>query len=143
MRLYLANEIFNKKIYNGQKIASNLVTLGSPHQALRATSLRNFVNQRYPGSFFKSIKYISVGGKVSIKSDRTTLLTKLLSKNFYKSISGNPYESGDGLVPLSSSLLDGSQKIIISDTTHSKIFGQNWYGSCLRTKEWFSKINWQ
>ena len=143
LRLYLSNEVFNGKIYNGQKITSNLITLGSPHQAKRATSLRRYVDQKYPGNFYKNINYISIGGELKIKSKNTTLLTKYLAKKFYKSISGNANEDGDGLVPVSSSLLNGSQKIIIPNTAHSKIFGKNWYGESSIVKDWFSKINWQ
>ena len=143
LRLYLSNEVFNGKIYNGQKITSNLITLGSPHQAKRATSLRRYVDQKYPGNFYKNINYISIGGALKIKSKNTTLLTKYLAKKFYKSISGNANEDGDGLVPVSSSLLNGSQKIIIPNTAHSKIFGKNWYGESSIVKDWFSKINWQ
>ena len=143
LRIFLSDKVFNNKIYNGREIVSNLITLGSPHQALKATKLRKFVDQQYPGNFFKEVNYVSIGGKLGINSDRTTLITKLLAKKFYTSISGNPEEDGDGLVPLSASLLQGSQKIIISDTTHSAIFGKNWYGTSLKTKEWFSQINWR
>lgn len=143
LRLYLSNEIFNGKIYNGKSICSNLIMLGSPHQAIRATSLRRYVDEKYPGNFFKEVNYVSVGGKVKINSHQSTLITKLLAKRFYKSISGDENELGDGLVPLSASLLDGSQKIIINNTTHSNIFGRNWYCCPTNTKEWFSKINWQ
>jgi len=139
----MSDKEFNGKIYNGKSITSNLITLGSPHQAKRATRLRKYVEIEYPGNFFKEVNYVSIGGKLGINSDRTTLITKLLAKKFYKSISGNPEEDGDGLVPLSASLLQGSQKIIISDTTHSAIFGKNWYGTSLKTKEWFSQINWR
>tara|TARA_B100000963_G_scaffold35901_1_gene26871 strand:- start:6590 stop:7288 length:699 start_codon:yes stop_codon:yes gene_type:complete len=143
LRLFLSNEIFDNKIYNGQIFTSNLITLGSPHQALRATKLRKFVDQKYPGSFFKSVNYISIGGKLKINSNETSLVSKFLAKRFYKSISGNPCEDGDGLVPLSSSLLEGSQKIVIQNSAHSGIFGKHWYGTPSNTKAWFSKIIWR
>ena len=143
LRLYLSEENINGKIYNGKLTTKNLITLGTPHQAIKATKLRTFVDQKYPGNFFKEINYVSIGGKVTIKSDESTLLTKFLGKRFYKSISGNNYEEGDGLVPLSSSLLKGSQQIIIPKTAHSSIFGKDWYGSTQNVKKWFKKINWQ
>ena len=143
LRLFLSNEIFNNKVYNGQSFTSNLITLGSPHQALRATNLRKFVDQKYPGNFFKNVNYISIGGQLEINSNETSLITKLLAKRFYQSISGNPYENGDGLVPLSSSLLKGSQQIIIPNSAHSGFFGREWYGTPSTTKEWFSKIIWR
>ncbi len=143
LRLYLSQDIFNGKSYGGSSFTSNLITLGSPHQALRATSLRKFVNEKYPGNFFKDVNYISIGGDLIINSKETSLLTKLLAKKFYKSISGAKISTGDGLVPLSSSLLTGSQKIIIRETAHSKIFGENWYGTTSRIKEWYKEINWK
>ena len=143
LRLYLSDEIINGKIYNGKLTAKNLITLGTPHQAIRATKLRKFVNQKYPGNFFKEINYVSIGGKVTINSDQTTFLTKFLGKRFYKSISGSINEEGDGLVPLSSSILKGSQAIIIPNTAHSSIFGRNWYGTTQNIKEWFNQISWR
>ena len=143
LRLYLSNESFNQKIYNGKSITSNLITLGRPHQAKRATSLRKFVDEKYPGNFFNEVNYISVGGRVKLDSVETRMFTRVLAKNFYKSISGIKEEDGDGLVPLSSSILNGSQKIILQNTSHSGLFGENWYGTPSKTKEWFAQINWK
>ena len=52
LRLYLSSEPFQDVIYNGKSIARNLITLGSPHQAIKATALRKFVDEKYPGNFF-------------------------------------------------------------------------------------------
>ena len=142
LRLYLSSEPFKDEIYNGQSTTSNLITLGSPHQAVNATKLRKFVDEKYPGNFFKNINYVSIGGQVDINSEQTSLLTKLIAKESYKSISGDKYENGDGLVPLSSSLLINSQQIILQQTVHGKIFGKNWYGSTSKVKEWWHQINW-
>ena len=143
LRLYLSNQPFNEKIYNGQSITQNLITLGSPHQAIKATALRKFVNKKYPGNFFKNVNYVSIGGKVKINSNQTSLFTKLFARSSYKSISGEKNVSGDGLVPLSSSLLEGSQQIIISETVHGGFFGSDWYGSRSKVIEWWKKINWK
>ena len=143
LRLFLSNEPFNDEIYNGKSIAENLITLGSPHQAKRATVLRKFVDEKYPGNFFSNINYVSVGGEVEINSQETSLITKLIARSSYKSISGNQNSTGDGLVPLSSSLLKGSQKIILPKTVHGGIFGKNWYGSPSKVKEWWNQIDWK
>ena len=141
LRLYLSSEPFKDVIYNGKSTTRNLITLGSPHQAVRATKLRRFVDEKYPGNFFKNINYVSIGGKVEINSKQTSLLTKLIARNSYKSITGNKHESGDGLVPLSSSLLKNSQQIILPKTVHGGIFGENWYGSTSKVREWWNQIN--
>ena len=143
LRLYLSSEPFKDVIYNGQSITRNLITLGSPHQAVRATKLRRFVDEKYPGNFFKNINYVSIGGKVEINSKQTSLLTKFFAKNSYKSISGDKNESGDGLVPLSSSLLKNSQQITLPNTVHGGIFGSNWYCSTSKVREWWDEINWK
>ena len=143
LRLYLSSEPFKDVIYNGQSITRNLITLGSPHQAVRATKLRRFVDEKYPGNFFKNINYVSIGGKVEINSKQTSLLTKLFARNSYQSISGDKNESGDGLVPLSSSLLRNSQQITLPNTVHGGIFGKNWYGSTSKVREWWDEINWK
>ena len=143
LRLYLSNEPFKYVIYNGKSTTRNLITLGSPHQAVKATALRRFVDEKYPGNFFGNINYVSVGGKVKINSEQTSILTKLIARNSYQSISGDKNESGDGLVPLSSSLLKNSQQIILKETVHGGIFGKNWYGSTSKVREWWDKINWK
>ena len=74
LRLYLSSEPFKDVIYNGKSTSRNLITLGSPHQAVRATKLRRFVDEKYPGNFFKNINYVSIGGKVKINSKQTLSL---------------------------------------------------------------------
>ena len=142
LRLYLSSEPFKDAIYNGKSHTKNLITLGSPHQAIKATNLRRFVDEKYPGNFFKNINYVSIGGKVEINSKQSSILTKFIAKESYKSISGDKNESGDGLVPLSSSLLKDSKQIILQNTVHGGIFGKKWYGSPSKVREWWAKINW-
>ena len=49
-------------------IPKNLFKLGSQHQAVKATTLRKFVDEKFPDNFFKNINFISVEGEVEIKS---------------------------------------------------------------------------
>ena len=140
LRLYLSDQLFGGKKYSGKLITENLITLGSPNQALRATKLRKFVDKEYPGNFFKDVNYISVGGTVDIRSKDASLITKVLASRSYESISGECNCEGDGLVPLSSSLLVGSYQVIIRDTFHGGKFGKSWYGSASRVSDWWRKI---
>jgi len=141
LRLYLSDQLFGGNKYNGKLITENLITLGSPNQALRATKLRKFVDEEYPGSFFKEVNYISVGGAVDIRSKGAYFLTKFIARRSYASINGDFNCEGDGLVPLSSSLLEGSYKVILQDTFHGGKFGESWYGSASRVNDWWEKIN--
>ena len=143
LRLYLSGEPFKDVIYDGKSNTRNLITLGSPHQAIKATALRKFVDEKYPGNFFKNINYISIGGEIEINTEQTSILTKLIARDSYKSISGDKNAIGDGLVPLSSSLLINSQQIILPETVHGGIFGKNWYGSSSKVQEWWNQINWK
>ena len=86
LRLYLSDEPFNDEIFNGKSHAKNLITLGSPHQAVKATALRKFVDEKYPGNFFKNINYVSVGGEVEIKSKQISLITKIIARGSYLSL---------------------------------------------------------
>ena len=140
LRLYLSDQLFGGNQYNGKLITENLITLGSPNQALRATKLRKFVDKEYPGSFFKEVNYISVGGTVDIRSHEASFLTKILARRSYESITGSSNCEGDGLVPLSSSLLAGSYQVILQDTFHGGLFGESWYGSESRVNDWWRKI---
>ncbi len=140
LRLYLSDQLFGGNKYNGKLFTENLITLGSPNQASRATKLREFVDKEYPGSFFNEVNYISVGGTVDIRSKEASFLTKVLARRSYESISGDFNCEGDGLVPLSSSLLVGSYQVIIKDTFHGGIFGKHWYGSSSRVNVWWRKI---
>ena len=141
-RAYLTNDLFNGKSYDGKSITTNLVTLGSPHQAKRATPIRMYIDKKYPGNFYKNVIYTSVGGTLDLNSNNARLFTKLTAKNSYKSITGQKDETGDGLVPLSSSLLKGSRHIVLENTAHGGFFGKEWYGSTSRIKYWYEKINW-
>jgi len=140
LRLYLSDQLFGGMKYNGKSITENLITLGSPHQALRATKLRKFVDKEYPGSYFNEVNYISIGGVVDIYSEKAYFLTKFLARRSYESISGDLKSEGDGLVPLSSSLLEGSNQVILQDTSHGGIFGEFWYGSESRVMDWWKII---
>ncbi len=82
LRLYLSDELFNNEIFNGRSITKNLITLGSPHQAINATSLRKFVDEKYPGNFFKNINYVSIGGKVKINSKKNIIYNQTNCERF-------------------------------------------------------------
>tara|TARA_B100001027_G_C16113032_1_gene261371 strand:- start:345 stop:518 length:174 start_codon:yes stop_codon:yes gene_type:complete len=55
LRLYISDVPFINEIFNGKSHTKNLITLGRPHQATKATALRKFVDEKYPGNFFNNI----------------------------------------------------------------------------------------
>ena len=142
LRLFLADQPFSKKIYNGAKNCNFLITLGSPNHALNGTRLRLMVDKSYPGSFYKDkVKYISVAGKIDLKNDNNiSKFTKKSALASYRSILGEDYKLGDGLVPIKSALLSGSKQIILERTSHGGLFGKYWYGSEERINLWWKEL---
>ena len=146
LRLYLSDLLFHRKIYNGKEYANCLITLGSPNQAKRATSMRNFVSSKLPGSFYhECVNYISVAGELDLKGPFATKVSQRLGESSYRALNGNGNGNGniigDGLVPRDSALLIGSKQIVMKETAHGKTFGSEWYCSKNKTEEWVDKAS--
>mgnify|MGYP001171779857 CR=1 FL=1 len=142
LRMYLGDKEFSGKNYNGKSISNLLITLGSPHQAIRGTKLRLLVDKLYPGSYYKNnITYISVAGKINLNDNSVSNLSRKTAKKSYQSLTSKENEDGDGIVPLKSALLNGSNHIIMEDTSHSGIFGKNWYCSESKVFELIEKLS--
>ena len=141
LRLYLSDLLFCRKIYNGKEFANCLITLGSPNQAKRATSLRDFVSSKLPGSFYReNVCYISVAGELDLSGPIASKTSRRLSRASYRAINGTENTIGDGLVPRDSALLNGSKFIVMKETAHGKAFGKDWYGSKIKVEEWLNRL---
>jgi hypothetical protein len=137
-RLFLSPRPFLGKSYCGLESVAQLITLGSPHYNERQGRMRQWVEKQYPGSFFASegVCYTSVAGKV-IHGRRQGSLRERWAYVFYERLSGDGNVWGDGLVPLSSQLLDGSQQIVLDGVSHFTGFGGPWYGSAGVVPRWW------
>jgi hypothetical protein len=110
LRLFLADEAFAGRTYNGKRWTDRLYTLGSPHTAVRATPLRQMVDRRYPGACFADqVHYISVAGALA-EADGSAL-SQRMAPGSYQAIAGRRDLEGDGLVPVQSALLRGSEPL--------------------------------
>jgi alpha-beta hydrolase superfamily lysophospholipase len=128
LRLLLGDEPFAGRIYGHRPRVQSLVSLGSPHQAIRGTALRQLVDQRYPGAFFADqLAYLAVAGAVTPEQLRPR--ARGLMTRSYSAINNNPNSRGDGLVPLSSALLAGAEPLLLEGVGHGGWFAQRWYGS--------------
>ncbi len=128
LRLLLGDEPFAGRIYGHRPRVQSLVSLGSPHQAIRGTALRQLVDQRYPGAFFADqLAYLAVAGAVTPEQLRPR--ARGLMARSYSAINNNPNSRGDGLVPLSSALLAGAEPLLLEGVGHGGWFAQRWYGS--------------
>ncbi len=112
--------------YSGHRRVSRLITLGSPHVvANRETSVPiSQVNELFPGALHEpaGLTYTSVAGGAADGS------TSPRARKRYERLVEDGNVSGDGVVPVQSALLPGSETIVLDDLYHSHYFGR-WYGS--------------
>lgn len=139
LRLYLADTGLKGAILNGRQHCNRLISLGSPHQALRATPLRAMVDRLLPGcACAPDVDYISVAGRLNLQSAAASPFARRSAAGNYERISGDAKAPGDGLVPVSAAWLQGSRLIELEDTAHGGLFGQPWYGSPERISQWWA-----
>ena len=140
LRLYLTDALFAGRHYGGAQLCNRLITLGSPHQAQRATPLRAMVDQCFPGAFVPEVDYLAVAGRLDLASPQASGFSKRSAAGSYRGIAGSDAVDGDGLVPVSSALLNGAKHLVLDDTAHGGFFGSSWYGSGDRIAQWADQI---
>ncbi|MGD1993992.1 MAG: esterase [Anaerolineae bacterium] len=140
-RLYLGPASFHGPGYHGLERIDHLVTLGSPHYNQRRGHLRQRVEALYPGAFFApQVRYTSVAG-LAVRGDPRGSLRKRLAFRFYERLSGDGAQPGDGLVPISSALLEGSKEVMLEGISHFTGFGGPWYGEPDVVERWWRAAN--
>ena len=147
-RLYLADQSIRRPTpfagklmghaYCGLDKVDRLITLGSPHYNLRVGRMRRLVEEQYPGSYFPQVRYASVAGKGTMGRRHGSLRERWAYRS-YERLSGEGDVWGDGLVPVSSALLHGSQQIVLEDVGHFAGFGRSWYGTPEIVSRWWHK----
>ena len=142
LRLYLAEHGLEGASLNGQKLCNRLISLGSPHQAKRATRLRALVDRLHPGcACAPKVDYVSVAGRLDLSSAQASDFARRSAANSYRQIGAQPEDPGDGLVPVNSAWLKDSRLIELEATAHGGLFGQPWYGSIERVSQWWPQAN--
>jgi hypothetical protein len=135
LRLLLGDGAFAGRVYGQRSLVQSLVTLGSPHQAIRGTALRQLVDQVYPGACFKEeLPYLAVAGAIEPQQLRPR--ARRLTARSYSAINNDPSSRGDGLVPLSSALLAGAEPLVLEGVGHGGWFAGHWYGSSEVLPRW-------
>lgn len=136
LRLFLAEQPFEGRVYGGKALADRLVMLGSPHTALKATALRQRVDRLYPGAWFADqVAYVSVAGDLDLADGSAT--ARRLAPGSYRAISGSAQVRGDGLVPVDSASLAGSRTLVLPGVAHGGAFGPRWYGTPEVVAQWW------
>ncbi len=149
LRLFLDERPFQGRRYGGRRWADTLVMLGSPHTALKATVLRRMVERRLPGAWFGAdhpdrhgghpVRYVSVAGDLDLADPGASDLARRLAPGAYRNSSGDPHDRGDGLVPVGSALLEGSDTVVLPGVAHGGAFGGTWYGSPAGVERWWAR----
>ena len=142
LRPYLTDQPFLGRCFNGASCCNRLITLGSPHQALRATPLRARVDREFPGCpEADRVDYVAVAGRLDPLGSNASNFSRRSAARSYRQIMGDPDLEGDGLVPVASALLRDASGIELADTAHGGLFGQSWYGSPDRIERWWSQLS--
>ena len=132
-RVYVGGDPpYGGRRYSGHRRVSHLITLGSPHVVADRESLAPIaqVNDLFPGALHEpaGLKYISVAGGAADGA------TSHRVRKRYERLIEDGRVTGDGVVPVESALLPGSEAIVLEDLYHSHYFGR-WYGSDRETVE--------
>ena len=132
-RVYVGGDPpYGGRRYSGHRRVSHLITLGSPHVVADRKSLAPIarVNELFPGALHEpaGMRYLSVaGGAADGKASPRV-------RKRYERLVEDGKVSGDGVVPVGSALLPGSETLVFDDLYHSQFYGR-WYGSDRETVE--------
>ena len=121
------------KSFYGLDQIDHLITLGSPHLnqggVQRGAHMARWIERHVPGATYSpQVRYTSVAGKYILGNARGKPFERFAHKT-YKEICSVGDTWGDGITPISSALLPGSNQITLSDVSHYALFGEPWYGS--------------
>lgn len=143
LRLFLGDGPFEGRRWGGRRRADTLVMLGSPHTALKATPLRQRVAHQLPGCpFAPAVRYVSVAGDVDLDpvAAQASATARRMAPAAYRNSTGDAHDRGDGLVPVSSALLEGSQAVVLEGVAHGGAFGPRWYGTSEVVDRWWAAV---
>jgi hypothetical protein len=142
-RLYLSPEPFEGEAYAGHRVVHHLITLGTPHYTLPMPEarIRRWVDERYPGAYFApDVRYTSICGKFRQGREHGNFWERLAFRS-YGALTGQPDDWGDGIVPLSSAMLEGTHHYILEGAAHFwGLYGFRvpWYGTPDCIARWWS-----
>ena len=134
-RVYLGGDPpFGGRRYSGHRRVSRLITLGTPHLASKESlTLISRVNEHFPGALHEpaGLKYLSVASAAADGAASARVRRR------YERLVEDGRVAGDGVVPVDSALLPGSETLVLEDVYHNGFYGR-WYGSDKETvKRWW------
>jgi triacylglycerol esterase/lipase EstA (alpha/beta hydrolase family) len=144
-RIYLGEEPYCGKVWQGKSRVHTLITLGTPHSSLERWTKRNleFVNLSYPGAFHPDVRYVCVAGK-AIYGQKSLRFGEWFTYQSYQLTCGQGDCWGDGITPVSSAHLSGAENLTLEGVFHAPKSSPPpdyvWYGSPAPLKEWMSYL---
>jgi pimeloyl-ACP methyl ester carboxylesterase len=125
-RVYLGGDPpFGGRRYSGHRRVKRLITLGTPHVASKESlTLISRVNDHFPGALHEpaGLKYLSVASAAAEGAASARVRRR------YERLVEDGRVAGDGVVPVESALLPGSETLVLDDLYHNGFYGR-WYGS--------------
>jgi triacylglycerol esterase/lipase EstA (alpha/beta hydrolase family) len=132
---YLGRNDVQPSLWEAHPLVATLITLGTPHISQERWTRWNldFVNNNYPGAFYKNVRYVCVAGKTIFGEKRRG---SWLAYSSYQLTCGKGNTWGDGITPIEVAHLEGAENIVIEGIKHSPRSPQIWYGSPEALKVW-------
>ncbi|MBF6605061.1 MAG: hypothetical protein IVW53_05700 [Chloroflexi bacterium] len=127
-----------------------IVTLGTPHHVTATTALgrplaraaTEFVERVVPGSAFApTTGYLAVASRSVIGRMAGTRRERAAHRLYagLLPVDGNAEPAGDGLVPVGSASLGGSEVLVLDRIVHGQLGGAPWYGSSEAIDVWWPR----
>ena len=79
-RLYLSSQLFQARSYAGASRCDRLISLGSPHQAVRATSMRAMVDRCFAGCCVPGLDRITIDSMLDLESANASSFSRCRPK---------------------------------------------------------------
>ena len=152
-RIYLSDAEYGGRVYIGSNLVRGLVTLGTPHMAIREIQdgrqplnprnmgfVLNSASHPEGGKWEDQVPVVCVGGDAVRGEKYLGGLAKTLPFQSYELVCGDGSGSGDGITPLTSALgMDRARSYItLPDCFHGTGFPGDWYGSDSIIDQWLA-----
>lgn len=147
-RIYLGDQPYGqgRLVFNGFQRVATLVTIGTPHTSPKrgrfgGLNQIGFVHTHYPGAYWRFIRYVTVIAKgiLGIKDGNQQ---ERNAWEAYRMLTDDGTQWGDGVVPLSCSVLEGARHVVVDGLRHDPRPDERpWYGQSEETIElWWEHV---
>lgn len=126
-RVYIGGDPpYGGRRYSGHRRVERLITLGTPHAVADRERLAPItrINELFPGALHaqSGLRYLSVAGSAVDGASSQK------ARKRYERFVADGKVAGDGVVPVDTAILPGSESLIVDSVYHNRRLGR-WYGS--------------